>query len=204
MGTIPRRVGDSTQPIALHDRAIDDLRYIRDTMDRAGRFTAVSGWGEAAVGATALIAAWVASMQGTAAGWMAVWLVEAVVALSVWGIAVVLKARSAGMPLVTGAGRKMAMSLAPALVAGALLTVVLYSRGAAGLLAGVWLLIFGSGIVAAGTYSVRIVPVMGMSFMLLGAIALALAPAWGTVMMAAGFGGLHIFFGLLIARGYGG
>jgi hypothetical protein len=194
----------ASAPVALHDRAMDDLRYIRDAMERAGKFTAVSGWGEVSVGVTALVAAWVASAQAEPGMWLAVWAVEAVVALAIWGTAVVRKARAARIPLLSGAGRKMALSVAPALGAGALLTAALYAEGLAALLPGVWLLMFGTGIVGAGTYSVRIVPVMGLSFMVLGAIALAAPSAWGNALMATGFGGLHVVFGILIARRYGG
>lgn len=204
MSSLHRSTLPSARPVALHDRAMDDLRYIRDAMERAGSFTAVSGWGEIGAGVTALVAAWVASLQSEPRMWLAVWAIEAVVALAIWGVAVVRKARAARMPLLSGAGRKMALSLAPPLVAGALLTGVLYAEGLAALLPGVWLLMFGSGIVGAGTYSVRIVPVMGLSFMGLGAVALLAPPAWGDALMAAGFGGLHILFGTLIARRYGG
>lgn len=198
------RTSLASAPVALHDRAMDDLRYIRDAMERAGQFTAVSGWGEMSVGVTALVAAWIASMQRDPTMWLMVWAVEAVVALAIWGTAVVRKARAARMPLLSGPGRKMALSLAPALAAGALLTVTLHAEGLTALLPGVWLLMFGSGIVGAGTYSVRIVPVMGLSFMVMGAIALAAPAEWGNGLMAAGFGGLHVVFGALIARRYGG
>lgn len=198
------RTSLASAPVALHDRAMDDLRYIRDAMERAGQFTAVSGWGEMSVGVTALVAAWIASMQRDPTMWLMVWAVEAVVALAIWGTAVVRKARAARMPLLSGPGRKMALSLAPALAAGALLTVTLHSEGLTALLPGVWLLMFGSGIVGAGTYSVRIVPVMGLSFMVMGTIALAVPAEWGNGLMAAGFGGLHVVFGVLIARRYGG
>jgi hypothetical protein len=192
------------QPVALQDRAMDDLRYIREAMERAGSFTAVSGWGEVGVGVTALIAAWIGASQPTPGGWLLVWATEAVVAAGIWGVAVARKARAAGLPLLYGPGRKMALSLAPALVAGALLTAVFYGEGLTSVLPGMWLLLFGSGIVGAGTYSVRIVPVMGISFMVLGTVTLIAPAEWGDVMMAAGFGGLHIVFGALIARRYGG
>lgn len=204
MSNLHRSTLPSARPVALHDRAMDDLRYIRDTMERAGSFTAVSGWGEIGVGVTALVAAWVASSQTDAQAWLMVWVIEAVVALAISGVAVARKARAARMPLLSGPGRKMALSLAPVLVAGALLTGVLYMEGLTALLPGVWLLMFGSGIVGAGTYSVRIVPVMGLSFMLVGSVALVAPAAWGDALMAAGFGGLHILFGTLIARRYGG
>lgn len=198
---LPRR---SAEPVALHDRAMDNLRYIRETMERAGSFTAVPGWAQVAMGVTALFAGWIASLQRDPASWLAVWTVEALIApvIGVWGVA--RKARAARVPLVSGAGRKFALSLAPPLVAGALLTAVLFRAGIVAPLPGAWLLLFGAGIVAAGTYSVRVVPVMGLCFMALGAVALFAPPEWGNALMMLGFGGLHIGFGILIARRYGG
>lgn len=192
------------EPLTLHDRAMDNLRFIRETMERAGSFTAVSGWGEVAAGATALVASWIAARQSTPEGWLTVWALEAVLALGIWGFAVVRKARLARMPLLSGAGRKVALSLTPPLVAGAILTWVLFDAGLVQALPGVWLLLFGTGIIGAGSYSVRVVPVMGLAFMIFGVVALLAPAGWGNILMATGFGGLHIFFGLLIARRYGG
>ncbi len=89
-------------------------------------------------------------------------------------------------------------------MAGALLTVALYRSGLVTLMPAMWLLLFGAGVTTAGAFSAPIVPLMGLAFMGAGAIALALPPAWGTVVMAAGFGGLNIVFGVLIARRHGG
>ncbi len=189
---------------SLHDRAMENLRFIRETMERAGSFTAVSGWGQVGIGLTALIAAWIAAGRTTPEAWLAVWSVEALIALSVGGWTVARKAYSAGLPLLSGPGRKVALSLAPPLVAGAMLTAVLFEAGVLAPLVGMWMLLYGTGVVAAGAFSVRIVPVMGLSFMMLGTFALLAPMAWGNALMAFGFGGFHIFFGILIAWRYGG
>jgi hypothetical protein len=199
-----RRRGDAAEPVALHDRAMDNLRYIRATMERAGSFTAVPGGGAVIIGLTALAAAALAAHQTTAAAWLAVWSGEALLSLGIAVAAVVRKARAAGMPLLSGPAQKFALSLAPPLVAGALLTGVLFRAGEIAALPGTWLLLFGTGIVTAGAFSVAIVPVMGVCFMLLGTVALFAPAAWGDAFMALGFGGLHILFGILIARRYGG
>jgi hypothetical protein len=195
---------DTPEPVALHDRAMDNLRFIRETMERAGSFTAVSGWGSIATGLTALLAAWIASLTSDATTWLVVWSAEALLALGIGTWAVLQKARAAGLPLLSGPGRKVALSLSPPLLAGAVLTLVFFSEGLLRMLPGMWMLLFGVGIVAAGSFSVRIVPVMGLSFMLLGAVAFLLPLSWANGVMALGFGGLHIFFGVLIARRYGG
>jgi hypothetical protein len=194
----------SEQPVALHDRAIEDLRYIRRTMERAGSFTAVPGRGGIAMGVTALAAAALASSRPAPAQWLAVWLAAAVIAVAIAAWSMAHKARSAGLPLLEGPGRKFALSFLPPVAAGAVLTAALYPGGAAGVIPGAWLLLYGTAVVTAGTFSVRIVPVMGLGFMAVGAAALFSPAAWGDAYLALGFGVLHIVFGAWIARLHGG
>lgn len=192
------------KPPALHDRAIANLKFIRETMERASSFTAVPGWGGALMGVTALGASAVAAWQPTRNRWLAVWVAEAVVALALGAWALRRKARRAETPVLSGPGRKFALAYAPPILAGMLLTVALLRVGMTGALPGTWLLLYGTAVVAGGTFSVKIVPVMGLCFMLLGAVALNAPAGWGDYLMAAGFGGLHIIFGVIIARRYGG
>ena len=199
------RLAESTkQPPALHDRAMDNLRYIRETMERASSFTAVPGWGQVAIGVTALAATYLAAHQPTARGWLGIWLAEAIIALLIAGWLMDRKARALGAPLLSGPGRKVAFSLSPPMIVGALLTVVLFRSRLTGAIPGMWLLLYGTGVVTGGMFSVSIVPVMGVCFMVLGAGTLFAPASWGNWLMAAGFGGLHIVFGTIIARKYGG
>jgi len=193
-----------SQPHPLHDRAIDNLRFIRETMERAGAFTAVPGWGQVGVGATALCAATLAARQSSVELWLVTWLAEAVVALVIGGWALARKAHAANDPILSGPARRFGLSFLPPMAAGGLLTVALYRAGVAQALPATWLLTYGAGVATAGAFSVRIVPVMGLCFMLVGGAALLGPPAWGNWCMAAGFGGLHIVFGVVIARRYGG
>ena len=173
-------------------------------MERAGSFTAVPGWGQVGVGATALVAALLAARQPTPELWLATWLGEAVVALGIGGATMVRKAFAVNDPLLSGPGRRAGLSFLPPMVVGGLLTVALSRAGLWHALPGTWLLLYGTGFVTGGAFSVRIVPVMGVCFMTLGAVALLGPAAWGNWLMAAGFGGLHIVFGTVIARRYGG
>jgi hypothetical protein len=201
---IPFRRPPEEPPLELHERAMDNLAFIRQTMERAGSFTAVSGWGQVVIGVTGVLAAWLASRQASAENWLATWSVAAVVAMAIGVVTTGMKARAIGEPIRSGPGRKFVLSLAPSLIAGAVLTLVLFQAGMTGALPGLWLLLYGAGIISAGTNSVRVVPVMGFSSMLVG-IAALLAPAgWGDAFMAVGFGGLHVVFGTVIARRYGG
>lgn len=199
-----RESAQEAQPPALHDRALDNLRFIRETMERATAFTAVPGWGQVSIGATALFAALVASQQATRAAWLAVWLAEAFLSLIIAGFAMHRKARRAATPLLSQPGRKLAINFSPPMFVGALLTLVFWRAGLYELLPPLWLLHYGTGVVTGGAFSVRPVPVMGLCFMTLGAGAFFCPPAWGDYFMAAGFGGLHALFGLHIARYHGG
>jgi hypothetical protein len=193
-----------TAPRPLHDRALDNLQFIRSTMERAGSFTAVPGWGMVGVGVTALVATVLAWLQPTVELWMAVWLGAAAVAIVIGGWAMARKAHRVNDPILSGPGRRFGLSFLPPMVVGGLLTVVLYRTGLPQVLPGVWLLLYGTGVVTGGAFSVRPVPLMGLCFMLLGAVAV-FAPAWlGPWLMTLGFGGLNIAFGLVIARRYGG
>lgn len=193
-----------SDPPEMQARAMDNLRFIRETMERAGTFTALSGWGEIVIGFTAIIAALVAREQPRAGAWVAVWLVEAVLAAGLSVAFMAAKARAARVPLLSGPVRKLALSFSPPLLVGMLMTGVFLARGLETLLPGVWMLLYGTGVVTAGTYSVRIVPVMGTAFLALGTVALLAPASWAFALLVAGFGGVHILFGTLIARRHGG
>lgn len=198
-----RRFRRATRPPVVPNVA-EDLRFIRDTMERSAAFTAVSGWGTALLGGTALAAAALAARQPSSFGWLRVWLAEGLLAVAIGLLACTWKANRRGLPLFSGPARKVALGLAPPLVAGAFLTFLLVRAGLESALPALWLLLYGAGIMTGGSFSVPIVPVMGLCFMLLGGLTVLAPVAWGNWFLAGGFGGLHIIFGLLIARRHGG
>lgn len=183
---------------------MDNLRFIRDTMVGATAFTAVPGWGGVGMGAVALGAAVVASRQTSLSRWLSVWLVAAVLASGTGLATMIHKARRARVPLLSGAGRRFALAFAPPLLAGAALTLALVREGATRPLPGAWLLLYGSAVTGAGAFSVRAVPVMGVCFLALGVAALVAPESWADGLLALGFGGLHLTFGVFIARRHGG
>jgi hypothetical protein len=193
-----------SDPPEMQARAMDNLRFIRETMEAAGTFTAVSGWGQVVVGTTAVIAALVAQTFEMSVHWVVVWAVEAFLALliSVWFM--YDKARSASLPLLTGSARKLLFSFTPVFVVGIVVTFAFMHRGMYSLLPGIWMLLYGTGVVAAGAFSVRIVPVMGAAFILVGGGTLFAPASWSTALMVSSFGFLHILFGVMIARRHGG
>ena len=200
----PQRSAGPPAPSRTAPEVFADLRFIRDTMERSSAFTAVSGWGQVLLGATAIVAATIAARQVSSFAWLRVWLGEGLLAAAIGLLACTWKANRRGLPLFSGPARKVALGLAPPLVAGAFLTFVLLRAGVESALPATWLLLYGAGIMTGGAFSVPIVPVMGLCFMLLGGLAVLGPAAWGNWFLAAGFGGLHILFGFFIARRHGG
>lgn len=191
------------QPVPIDRRAADNLRFIRDTMERASSFTAVPGWGGVAIGATALGAGALAAGH-TANHQFFLWLGEAVLALLLAFIAVQLKVKRLGLSLQSRAARRALLSFMPPLLVGVVLTTALYRAHVLDVLPALWLLLYGAAVVTGGAFSVRIVPVMGLCFMFAGGVALLAPAAWGNAFLIFGFGLLHIAFGIVIARRHGG
>ncbi|MBV9302424.1 MAG: hypothetical protein JOY62_02855 [Acidobacteriaceae bacterium] len=198
-----QRAPISKDPVAIDRHAADNLRFIRDTMERAASFTAVPGWGGVMIGATALGAGAVA-MGDSARQQFFIWLGEALLALLIAGFTLKAKSRRLALSLQSRPARRALLSFVPPLFAGAVLSAVLYRLDALSAVPGLWLLMYGTAVVTGGAFSVRIVPVMGLCFMFLGGLAL-LAPAqWGNWFLVMGFGVVHVAFGVVIARRYGG
>ena len=173
-------------------------------MEQASAFTAFSGWSLVIIGVTAMVAAVIAPVDPGTRSWLLIWIGEAVLALAIAVTATLRKTIAAGEPLWSGPALKFSFSVVPALAVGALVTIALAGSVLAELLPGVWLLLYGAGLVSGGVFSLRIVPVTGAAFMALGALALFAPSGWGNMLLAAGFGGLHVVFGTIVARKYGG
>lgn len=193
-----------SDPEDLGGRAAKDLRFIRESMERAGSFTAVSGWGQVAVGILGLGGSWWAMRQETDRAQTLTWIGTAIVAVLVDVLAIAIKARRSGVALGTGVTRQFLHLFLPPLGAAAVLTWVLWRADRLDLVIGMWLLLYGVAVFIAGAYSIRIVPAMGLCFALLGIATFLSPPEWGNAYMAAGFGLVHIGFGVVIARRYGG
>lgn len=194
-----------TRPLAAETgSALDDLRFIRRTMENSAWFTAVPGWGMVAMSGVAAMAALGSWREPRVERWLAMWLAAAGLALGIALMTMRRKAGRAGVPLLSGPGRRFLMNFAPPLLVGAVLTLVLYRSGAVATIPGMWLLLYGTAVVSGGAFSVRIIPVMGAAFMALGAITLLAPHSWANGFMLAGFGGLHLVFGILIIRRHGG
>lgn len=195
----------STRPsISEEPAALEHLLVIRQTMERSSAFTAVPGWGFSIMGMTALLAGPIAYRQRNAEGWLAAWLLEALVAATIALVMMHQKATRLGTEVLSISGRRLFVGLLPALAAGGLLTIALMWSGPVRLIPGVWLVLYGVAVMQAGAFSVRTVPAMGAAFVAFGAVALPLPWLWSNVVLTAGFSVLHIIFGAIIARRHGG
>lgn len=201
MSALPKR---SVTPIPIHEHALDNLRFIRETMERAAAFTVVPGWGLFGMGCIAVAAGTVATRQPTHTGWLWSWIAAAGLAFMVGAYTMKRKASLEGKAVFAAPGRRFALSFAPAVLAGAALTVALVEARLWSTLPGMWLLLYGAAIASGGAFSTKLIPAMGSGFLAFGLAAMFGPPAWTDAWLIAGFGGLHIIFGLVIARRYGG
>jgi hypothetical protein len=190
---------------ALHEHAAESLRFIRDTMERAGSFTSIPGWGGLAIGVSAIVTAFIAQRSLAAPRtWLAVWLADALLAVVVGAITIAFKGRRSGTSLTNGVARRFFISYLAPLIGGAVITLALYRANTYAAMPPVWLLLYGIAFVSSGAFSIRVVPVMGVCFMLLGLAAAFVPFAAANALLGCGFGGLHVIFGTIIARRYGG
>lgn len=199
----PVRSPSGDQP-TLQAHALEQLHYIRSTLESSGTFTAVSGRGVIVMGLIALAAGGLSLWFNQGRHWLAIWLIAGVLGFLAGGWSLWRKARSDGVKLSCGVGRRFLFSLTPPLLAGGALSLALYQTDTLALIPGSWLLLYGVAVTTAGAFSVRAVPGMGIAFMILGLVTLALPAAWHNLSLLLGFGGLHVVFGTIIVKNYGG
>jgi hypothetical protein len=190
--------------INIGDRAIDNLRFIRETMERSTHFTAVPGFGGMLMGVTAVVAAYIANTQPLLRDSLITWLIEGFLAFAIGFLAMWQKSKIAGESLLSAPAKKFALGFAPPMIVGVVTVLGLARHGEFYILPPIAMLAYGAAVVCGGAYSVRIVQAMGWSFMMLGAVAFVLPVSYGNLMMAASFGLMHIIFGAVIAKRYGG
>jgi hypothetical protein len=189
----------SAKTVNLDVHAIATLSYIRASMDAAGR-VAVPGSAGVVMGVIGVSAAALSLTVQLQAYWLSIWLAAAPLAAIAGGA---LLARSASLASFVASGtpgRKLALGMLPSLFAGAVLTAVLWSADLAGAIPGTWLLMYGCALISASVSTTAIVAWMGMCFAALGLTALAAPAALHIPLLGLGFGGVHIVFGILIAR----
>ena len=186
--------------------AYENLRMIRQMMERSTKHSSLSGFSGIIVGLWAIIGVavtrlavqpnrahhWLAYIAEFAATW------AAVLVLSILTDLLVTKRRAAlvGKHVFSKLGTHIVGAAAPGFTAGFVLTMYLLQQQRIGEVYGFWMLSYGLAICAVGLFSVRPVLFLGWAFLLAGAATLFLPHAWGLGMMALSFGGFHIAYGL--------
>lgn len=186
----------------LQQRAEHDLRFIRSAMARAEGMSSVSGLGGVWMGIVALVAAVIAASRPLQEQ-LEIWIGAAAIAAPLGALACWRKGRRGAAFVHWDPVRRFLLCLVPAIVIAVLLTTRLWESDPA-LIPTVWLMLYGCGVLAAGTYAVGAVVALGAGFILLGTCGLLLDPTWSNGLMAAGFGGLHIGFGFWVYKRHGG
>ncbi len=192
------------EPINIGDRALDNLRFIRETMERSAVFTSVSGYGGILMGATAIVAAYLAQTRPTIREWLTVWLIEAFLAAAIGFLSMWQKSKIVNDSLSSAPAKKFALGFLPPLVCGVIVTIGMWQHNLFEFMIPIWLLLYGASVVTGGSHSVKVIPIMGWCFMALGSAAFFLPFGYGNLLMGIGFGVLHVIFGIIIARRFGG
>lgn len=192
------------QPTSIDSGAVENLRYIRSTIEAAHTFTTVPGKGCIAMGVTALFAVGLETLPALAQHWLAIWVGAAILACAAALWFMEQKAHAQGLSLRRAVARRFFMTLAPAFLSGAILTAALAGSVDRELITGLWLLLYGTGLSACGLFAVPAVFTAGVAFMGLGAATLWLPPGSAPIVLALGFGGIHLALGAVIVRHHGG
>ncbi|MCC6143556.1 MAG: hypothetical protein IT368_07095 [Candidatus Hydrogenedentes bacterium] len=205
---------EPTNIVPIQDRALENLSFIREAMDRSLPVTTLSGKATMLMGIVAIAGGTFATRVQLLDTWIYVWLAVAAVGATIGFAGLALKTRRQGRPVLAGAARRFGLSLFPPIIAGLVLTNALYEFNRAELMPGTWLLLYGTGVMTGGAFSTRLVPFMGVCFMLLGSAGLLpglpLTEPWFwhysgyDLLLLTGFGGFHLLFGLWIALRYDG
>jgi hypothetical protein len=187
--------------VAMDSHALGTLNYIRASIEAASAF-AVPGIAGIAMGGVGIVATIVASLPALGSYWLEIWLLAAIAA-AVLGVTLIARQPARGL-LFRGPARKFALSLLPALLAGAVLTGVFRQEGLTHLVPGMWLLLYGCAVLSASMMTIasmsRLIMLMGALFVIYGLIAFQLPLRWHNYTLGLGFGVLHLLFGFLIGR----
>ncbi len=193
----------SAAPATIESRALGTLAYIRASIESSSSID-VPGMAGILMGIIGVLAAIVVSLPRWAPHWLGIWLFAAALALVLGSASVARQYARRGYTRYLGPARKFLLCLCPALLAGAVLTGVLWSAGMTSVIPGMWLLLYGCAVLSASTVTIagiaRLICIMGTLFVAVGSMAFALPTMAHTAMLGLGFGVLHIIFGILIGR----
>lgn len=190
------------QTSSIHEQAEENLRYIRNTMESASTFTSISGIGLVFTGLVGLCAAWL-ELTSNQSPSLTIWMAALVIAVAGSTALTMHKARQQDTTLWSASGRKLLYAFTPTMFVGGVVTYFMSTSGLPELLPGLWLSLYGAAVMTAGAHSIAMIKLVGAAFILLGIAAFSL-PAYSVLVLALGFGGLHLSSGYLIWKYHGG
>ncbi|MBV9695804.1 MAG: hypothetical protein JO005_02640 [Gammaproteobacteria bacterium] len=186
-------------PVTLDSQATATLRYIRASMEAAATL-AVPGSAGIVMGTIGLAAAVATQTPALAPHWLAIWVLGALIAAAAGGYLLLRQSARQGFTLWGAPVRKLLLCLVPGIAAGALLTAALARAGTTALLPALWLLLYGSALISVSATTRQLIGVMGALFVLLAVPAYLLPAPAPALALAAGFGGLHLAFGVILRK----
>ncbi|TWI83555.1 hypothetical protein IQ13_1667 [Lacibacter cauensis] len=213
------------------NQTLETIKDIRNIMDRSSRFLSLSGLSGVGAGVCALAGAWFANdvIAGSDAGKTAkagtirqyehadggldmlhsfmghrLFMIAAVTLISAIVVAVIftyLRSSRQGIPLWSSTSQRLIWNVAVPLVAGGLFLLKLIEAGVYGLIAPGCLIFYGLALVNGAKYTLGEIRFLGYGMLLLGIIS-CWFPGYGLYFWAAGFGLLHIIYGIVMWNKY--
>lgn len=211
----------------VENQPLRTLEDIKQMMAKSSRFISLSGWSGVAAGVCALVAAWIAHQkisryhfrdtynrpaESGDAGVLSKYqylefeliLVAAVTFVAAFVLAFLftyLRSRKTGVAIWGYTARKLMLNVAIPMIAGGLLIWRMMELQFYGLVAPASLLFYGLALINASKFTLPEIRYLGFSQLLLGVINLWL-PGYGLLFWAAGFGVLHILYGIVMWNRY--
>lgn len=194
------------------DEARENLRVIRQTMERSTQYSTLSGWSGILIGVVALIGVYLTDRQIGAAiaqghpvktvhpALGMIWLSALVLAVGIEFACNKRRAVRVGKRVASRLGAHIILAALPAFFGCGVLTVFFYVHGLVSYIWGVWMLCYGLAICSVGLFSLRQVSYLGAAFVVAGALTLLFPVKLHLLMMALTFGGFHIVYGITMAR----
>src|ERR1700722_18546316 len=149
----PAIPAQSEAPVAIESRALGTLAYIRTSIESSSSMD-VPGMAGIVMGLIGVLATIVVSQPRFAPHWLAIWLIAAAAALLLGGALVARQIARRGHTRYLGPTRKFLLCLCPALLAGAVLTWVLWTVRMTSVIPGMWLLLYGCAVLSASTVTI--------------------------------------------------
>ncbi len=196
-----------------YEEAEQNLRIIRDLMERSTKHSTFSGLSGVLAGLYSIVASavqwrWLTLTQRESVpGFLALWSVVVLLAVGTDYVLTKRKARFVGKTIRSRLGQQMALASAPGLLTGALLTLSLATTGHLEKVYPFWMLCYGVAVCAVALFSQKEVARLGWAFMGAGVLTLGLqhllpaaSNSIGLLMTAVAFGGFHIVYGITVSR----